>query len=168
MNDDLYFEPIGPLATTARVERVLVAVGDHVVADQPAFEVVDGDERVTLPCPSRGRIAAVHVEVGREITVGDLLLTVTGVDKPLNSSMSLDGDGVMRGGCVLQVLAALMLIGLVGSFFVYGPSLSWLLLLTMVFGLYYLGVLGRFTARTLDAILLTQERSSDERPESEG
>jgi pyruvate dehydrogenase E2 component (dihydrolipoamide acetyltransferase) len=59
-----------------------VAVGDHVVADQPLLSVETDKAVVEVPAPRSGRIAALLVEPGAIVKVGAPLVEFEDVERP--------------------------------------------------------------------------------------
>jgi pyruvate dehydrogenase E2 component (dihydrolipoamide acetyltransferase) len=56
-----------------------VAVGDHVVADQPLLSVETDKAVVEIPSPVSGRVARLYGEVGDRIAIGEALVDFDGV-----------------------------------------------------------------------------------------
>ena len=67
---------LGEGVERAEVVRVLVAAGDAVVVDQPLIEIETDKATVEVPSPAAGTVAAVGVEAGATIAVGQLILSL--------------------------------------------------------------------------------------------
>lgn len=68
---------LGEGTETAVVANVLVKEGDPVAKDQPLLELESDKAIATLPAPAAGVITKLHVKQGDNITVGQLLLTLS-------------------------------------------------------------------------------------------
>ncbi|MCE9613413.1 MAG: 2-oxo acid dehydrogenase subunit E2 [Lentisphaerae bacterium] len=69
---------LGESIKTIQVVKVLVAVGDVVAMDQPLVELETDKATVEVPSSVSGKVTAIHVQAGTEISVGAPLLTVEG------------------------------------------------------------------------------------------
>jgi len=58
------------------VTTILVKVGDTISADQNVIEVETGKATIEIPCPTAGKITAIHVKEGTKAKIGQLILTV--------------------------------------------------------------------------------------------
>jgi len=58
------------------VTTILVKVGDTIRADQNVIEVETGKATIEIPCPTAGKITAIHVKEGTKAKIGQLILTV--------------------------------------------------------------------------------------------
>ena len=67
---------IGEGLTEAEIVSWLVAVGDHVVEDQPVVEIETDKAVVEMPAPATGIVVALGGEPGQVIAVGELLVTI--------------------------------------------------------------------------------------------
>jgi len=68
---------LGEGTETAVVANVLVKEGDSVAKDQPLLELESDKAIATLPSPAAGVVTKLHVKQGDNVTVGQLLLTLT-------------------------------------------------------------------------------------------
>lgn len=59
---------------------LLVRVGQHVLAEQPVLELEAGKASFELPSPATGKIEEIHVEIGDDVKVGDVVLTLRTVE----------------------------------------------------------------------------------------
>ncbi len=76
MATEVNLPDLGENIEAGEVVSILVAVGDAVEADQPVLEIETGKAAVELPAGAEGTIAKIHVEVGEEVRVGQLVLTI--------------------------------------------------------------------------------------------
>ena len=67
---------IGEGLTEAEIVSWLVAVGDHVVEDQPVVEIETDKAVVEMPAPATGIVGALGGDPGQVIAVGELLVTI--------------------------------------------------------------------------------------------
>lgn len=67
---------IGEGLTEAEIVSWLVAVGDHVVEDQPVVEIETDKAVVEMPAPVTGTVVALGGEPGAVLTVGDVLVVI--------------------------------------------------------------------------------------------
>lgn len=58
------------------VTRVLVAVGDVVVKEQPVIELETEKAVLEVPCPLAGTITEIHAKEGADLRVGELIVVV--------------------------------------------------------------------------------------------
>jgi len=58
------------------VTSILVKVGDSIRADQNVIEVETGKATIEIPCPTAGKITAIHVKEGTKAKIGQLILTI--------------------------------------------------------------------------------------------
>lgn len=75
---------IGEGLTEAEIVSWLVAVGDHVVEDQPVVEIETDKAVVEMPAPVTGTVVAFGGQPGDVIAVGELLVVIDD---------AVDGDG---------------------------------------------------------------------------
>ncbi|MBL4847810.1 MAG: hypothetical protein JKY65_20030, partial [Planctomycetes bacterium] len=68
---------LGEDIESGTVIKLLVAVGDEVVVEQPLVEVEIDKATVELPAPAAGKIESLRVAAGDTVQVGDLVLTIT-------------------------------------------------------------------------------------------
>lgn len=68
-----------------------VAVGDHVVTDQPLVSIETDKALVEIPSPQAGHVQALHGEVGDTIKVGDPLVEFEDEGRP-HGAESVIGD----------------------------------------------------------------------------
>ena len=76
MNHEFRLVDIGEGLTEAEIVSWLVAVGDHVVEDQPVVEIETDKAVVEMPAPVTGTVVTLGGEVGAVMSVGDVLLVV--------------------------------------------------------------------------------------------
>src|SRR6187200_3663823 len=76
MNHEFRLVDIGEGLTEAEIVSWLVAVGDHVVEDQPVVEIETDKAVVEMPAPATGIVVALGGEPGQVIAVGELLVTI--------------------------------------------------------------------------------------------
>ncbi|MFZ2489012.1 MAG: 2-oxo acid dehydrogenase subunit E2 [Anaerolineae bacterium] len=67
---------LGENITKATVVGVLVGVGDQLKDGQPVLELETDKAVLEVPSDVAGRVTAVHVKSGDEVSIGQLLLTV--------------------------------------------------------------------------------------------
>jgi len=75
--------PVPEIAENVSETEVLelfVSVGDRVEADQAVAELEADKASFEMPCPAAGEVEAIHVEVGDEVSVGDVVLTLVDED----------------------------------------------------------------------------------------
>ena len=75
---DFKLPELGENIESIQVARVLVKVGDAVVAEQPLLEVETDKATIEVPAPEAGTISAVQVSEGDEITVGQVVVSLDG------------------------------------------------------------------------------------------
>jgi len=75
---DFKLPELGENIESIQVARVLVKVGDTVVAEQPLLEVETDKATIEVPAPEAGTISAVQVSEGDEITVGQVVVSLDG------------------------------------------------------------------------------------------
>src|SRR5215471_9456418 len=73
---DVKLPDIGEGVAEGEVVRWLVKPGDLVREDQPLVEVMTDKASVEIPSPRAGTIAAVHVEEGKVVPVGTVLVSI--------------------------------------------------------------------------------------------
>lgn len=76
MSYTLRLPELGENVEIADVVTVLVAVGDHVNADQAVIEVETEKAAVEVPCERAGTITEVHVSAGDPVAANDPILTL--------------------------------------------------------------------------------------------
>ena len=76
MKHEFRLVDIGEGLTEAEIVSWLVAVGDHVVEDQPVVEIETDKAVVEMPAPVTGTVVALGGDVGAVISVGEVLLVV--------------------------------------------------------------------------------------------
>jgi pyruvate dehydrogenase E2 component (dihydrolipoamide acetyltransferase) len=70
---------LGENVETGQVVKVLVSVGDTIEPDQSLLELETDKAVVEVPSSFSGTVEAIHVKEGEEISVGQLILTVSAV-----------------------------------------------------------------------------------------
>ncbi|NQT93317.1 MAG: 2-oxo acid dehydrogenase subunit E2 [Lentisphaerae bacterium] len=76
MAQELRLPELGENIETVQVAKVLVSVGDTIEVEQPILELETDKATMDLPSSVSGLVEELRVEQGREISVGDVLLTV--------------------------------------------------------------------------------------------
>ena len=76
MASEVKLPELGEGVERVEVVRVLVAPGDAVVVDQPLLEIETDKATVEVPSPAAGTVAAVAVQAGATIAVGQLILSL--------------------------------------------------------------------------------------------
>ncbi len=69
-------------ADSGTVVNILVAVGDKVRKDQTVLELENQKAVAPIPAPAAGTIAQIHVKQGDVVSVGQMLVTLTGEGVP--------------------------------------------------------------------------------------
>jgi pyruvate dehydrogenase E2 component (dihydrolipoamide acetyltransferase) len=64
------------------VASIAVKVGDSITSGTVICEVETDKAVAEIPCPHAGTITAIHVQAGSPVSVGDLLVTLTGATAP--------------------------------------------------------------------------------------
>jgi pyruvate dehydrogenase E2 component (dihydrolipoamide acetyltransferase) len=72
---------LGENIDSGEVVRVLVQVGDQITKQQPLLELETDKAVIEVPSSMVGKIEAIHVKEGDKALVGQLILTVGGVQK---------------------------------------------------------------------------------------
>ena len=67
---------LGENIKAAQVVKVLVSVGQSITPDQNVLELETDKAVVELPAAMSGTVQAIHVQVGQEVQVGQLLMTL--------------------------------------------------------------------------------------------
>lgn len=67
---------LGENIESASVVKILVAVGDKIVKDQPVMELETDKATIELPSSIGGTIKKIHVEEGGKANVGEVVLTL--------------------------------------------------------------------------------------------
>ena len=67
---------LGESIESGDVVQVLVAVGDHVAAEQSVLEIETDKAVVEVPSPVDGSVTALHVAAGDKAAVGQLIVTL--------------------------------------------------------------------------------------------
>jgi len=81
------------------VVRVLVSAGDLVRKDQPVLELETDKATIEVPSPLEGTVAAVRVEAGDKVTVGQTVLVFdNGAVAPVEREVSGGADASDSGG----------------------------------------------------------------------
>lgn len=63
---------------SATVVKILVAVGDTIAEGDPVIEVETDKASVEVPSDVSGKVEAIHVEEGKEVSTGQVVITVAG------------------------------------------------------------------------------------------
>ena len=77
---------LGESIDSGDVVKLLVKVGDVVEIEKPLLELETGKAVVEVPCDVAGRVAAILVEEGEKVTVGQAIITI---ETDLNADISL-------------------------------------------------------------------------------
>ncbi|MCP5552569.1 MAG: 2-oxo acid dehydrogenase subunit E2 [Verrucomicrobiales bacterium] len=75
---DIRLPKLGEGADTGTVVTVMVKEGDPVRKDQPLIEIESEKAVATIPSPEAGTVQKLHVQPGQTITVGQLILSLSG------------------------------------------------------------------------------------------
>lgn len=67
---------LGENIATATVAKILISVGQEIVAGHPLLEVETDKAALEIPAPASGRVRDIRVKEGEKIEVGQLLLTL--------------------------------------------------------------------------------------------
>ncbi|MFN2490782.1 MAG: dihydrolipoamide acetyltransferase family protein [Actinomycetota bacterium] len=73
---DFKLPDLGEGVAEAEVDRWLVKEGDDIAEDEPLVEVITDKATVEIPSPFAGAVARIHVEAGRVVPVGTVLVTI--------------------------------------------------------------------------------------------
>ena len=76
MATEVKLPELGEGVDQAEIVRVLVSVGDAVVADQPLLEIETDKATVEVPAPIAGTVTSVAVSAGATLAVGQPILTL--------------------------------------------------------------------------------------------
>src|SRR2546426_7037582 len=76
MNYDVKLPDIGEGVAEGEIVRWLVKAGDPIKEEQPLVEVMTDKASVEIPAPRTGTIAAIHVEAGRVVPVGTVIVSI--------------------------------------------------------------------------------------------
>jgi pyruvate dehydrogenase E2 component (dihydrolipoamide acetyltransferase) len=80
MSTDFKLPSLGENIESVRVVAVLVKAGDTVQPEQTVVELETDKAMMELPVPVGGVVQAVHVKAEQDVTIGQLLLTLTESD----------------------------------------------------------------------------------------
>ncbi len=94
MEETFTLPDLGEGLAGAEIVSWHVAVGDHVVRDQPLLSVETDKAVVEIPSPRAGRIAALHGVPGEVVEVGAPLVEFEGAATPDHGAIV--GDGASR------------------------------------------------------------------------
>ncbi|MCB1241937.1 MAG: 2-oxo acid dehydrogenase subunit E2 [Verrucomicrobiae bacterium] len=75
---DIRLPKLGEGADTGTVVTVMVKEGDPVRKDQPLIEIESEKAVATIPSPEAGTVQKLHVQPGQTITVGQVILSLSG------------------------------------------------------------------------------------------
>ena len=75
---DIRLPKLGEGSDTGTVVTVMVKEGDPVRKDQPLIEIESEKAVATIPSPEAGTVQKLHVQPGQTITVGQLILSLSG------------------------------------------------------------------------------------------
>jgi pyruvate dehydrogenase E2 component (dihydrolipoamide acetyltransferase) len=76
MSTEFKLPELGENVEKGDVIRVLVAVGDEVVKDQPVVELETDKATIEVPSSVAGKVTSVNVKVGDKVSVGQVVLVV--------------------------------------------------------------------------------------------
>jgi pyruvate/2-oxoglutarate dehydrogenase complex dihydrolipoamide acyltransferase (E2) component len=74
--NDFRLPDLGEGVAEAEIDRWLVKEGDEVAEDDPLVEIITDKATVEIPSPWAGEVARIHVEAGRVVPVGTVLVTI--------------------------------------------------------------------------------------------
>lgn len=77
MEEQVKLPDMGEGVDSATVVGILVGTGDQVEKDQNILELETEKAVAQMPCPKAGKVKEIHVQKDQEISVGDLVLTLT-------------------------------------------------------------------------------------------
>ncbi len=78
--------------TNIPVIEVLVSVGDPVAVDQSILTLESDKATMEIPSPATGEVHSVSVQVGDEVSQGDLLMTLLGAAAPVPGEVAMDSS----------------------------------------------------------------------------
>jgi pyruvate dehydrogenase E2 component (dihydrolipoamide acetyltransferase) len=67
---------LGENITSGQVVGILVSVGDTIAPEQAVLEIETDKATAEVPCPVGGVVAAIHIGVGDQVQVGQLIITL--------------------------------------------------------------------------------------------
>ncbi|HEX2051175.1 MAG TPA: dihydrolipoamide acetyltransferase family protein [Actinomycetota bacterium] len=67
---------LGEGVTEAEIDRWLVAEGDEIDEDDPIVEVITDKATAEIPSPFAGVVTRIHVDAGKVVPVGTVLITI--------------------------------------------------------------------------------------------
>ncbi len=82
MSIEFTLPELGENIETIQVTRILVKPGDTVAPDQPLLEVETDKATIEVPGDAAGTVESVLVNDGDEVSVGQVMLTLSGGDAP--------------------------------------------------------------------------------------
>ncbi len=82
MPTDFTLPELGEQIAGGDVLRVLVAVGDMLVKDQPVLELETDKATIEVPSSLSGKVTAVMVKVGDKVKIGQVIASVEGAARP--------------------------------------------------------------------------------------
>ena len=88
MTTDITLPEVGEGIESGTVVTLLVSLGDRVEIDQPILELETDKAVVEMPSTVTGVVEALHVEVGQEVKIGQVIITLN--DKSDSSSAITD------------------------------------------------------------------------------
>jgi len=77
MATELRVPELGENITSGTVVKILVAVGDTVVVDQPVLELETDKAVLEIPSTVAGTVTEIRVQVGKPVNIGDVVLVVS-------------------------------------------------------------------------------------------
>lgn len=78
MATELRVPELGENITSGTVVKILVAVGDTVVVDQPVLELETDKAVLEIPSTVAGTVTEIRAQVGKPVNIGDVFLVISG------------------------------------------------------------------------------------------
>lgn len=76
MEEEVKLPELGEGVESATVVGILVSEGDQVEKDQNILELETEKAVAQMPSPKAGKVKEIHVETNKEVSLGDLLMTL--------------------------------------------------------------------------------------------
>jgi pyruvate dehydrogenase E2 component (dihydrolipoamide acetyltransferase) len=77
MTAPFFLPELGEHVESADLIKILVSIGDRILADQPVLEMETEKASFELPSPVSGVVREIHVREGEKVKVGQLIFTLT-------------------------------------------------------------------------------------------
>jgi pyruvate dehydrogenase E2 component (dihydrolipoamide acetyltransferase) len=78
---------IGEGIETADVSEVLVKAGDSISVDDPIFVLESEKATMEIPSPFDGKVKAVKIKQGEQVSPGQVLITIEIIGKEIGSAI---------------------------------------------------------------------------------